>query len=97
MKIVCLILLGLGLACLGYNYIELQPLLDSEWIPSVVKGSYRDQSDITGLAGTILFAASAAFAFIANKKDEGKLFLFIGLGSLVLGLLTFLVAFGRVL
>ena len=97
MKILVYILLALGVICLGYNYFELQPLLKSEWIPTMLKSDYRTQSDITGLAGTILLGIGGIIAFVANKKSEGKLFLALGVLGLVLALLCFLVAFGRVI
>ena len=94
MKILTFILLGLGIICLCYNYFTLQPLLNREF------GSYgnaRFLSDMTGMIGTAFFAFGAISSFMGYRKSKDKLMMIMVPVGLVLALVCFLVAFGRVI
>lgn len=93
MKIVAIILFLLGLVCLGYNYFILQPILASEF---GMYGNARDLSDITGIAGTALLAFGGIFSFVAYKKSKNMAQMIMAIAGILLAIVCFMVAFGRV-
>ena len=93
MKILGIILLVLGIVCLGYNYFVLQPVLATDL------GRYtnaRELSDITGLAGTILLAFGGLFSFLSYRKTKSMSQMIMAIVGVVLAIVCFMVAFGRV-